>query len=1261
MADRALDDRARPTACTVVARNYLPAARVLARSYLDQHPGHRFVIAVIDATDAPGESTVDGYSIVGPPAFGIDSEDYLRMATAYSVTELATAVKPFLLRSLRTESDVVIYLDPDIQVFAPMPELVELAAAHQLVLTPHFLHPLPRDGKEPGEAVIMGTGMFNLGFLAVGPGSEEFLDFWALRLRQDAIVAPEAQLFTDQRWVDHVPSLFRHHVLRDPGFNVAYWNTHERPIERDEAGELTAAGHRLRFFHFSGYRPEKPWLLTFHCARNPRTLLSEHPRLRAICDDYGAALRNAGYAETLDSVPYGFATMADGTPLTRTIRRVFRAAWVDSERPAETRRRKEPVPPHGFGADGGAALREWLTAPDSPAQAGVGVGRLAMAVWESRPDLQAAFPRPNGVDAAAFRHWCRQSGEVEGALPAWASPEEPEPLSEPDDEFGVNVVGYLTAELGLGEMGRVVHDAIRRAGVAVSSVVEDRSLSNRTGVRAPETLGRPRFPVSLLCVNADQTSVLLENHPEVGQHRYRIGLWAWELEDFPRWQHPAFDQVDEVWTVSEFCRKAIAAHSSVPVHTIPVPIRDPGEPKIVPPEPGDPVRFLFAFDYNSIGQRKNPWGLVEAFRRAFADRDDARLVIKSINADLNTHAAERLRLTIAGDPRIELIERYLEQAELDELYATSHCYVSLHRSEGFGLTVAEAMARGLPVISTDYSGTTEFVDERTGWPIPYRMTKVGPGCYPYQADATWADPDLDAAATAMRQVADDPSEAARRGRAARAHVLATRSMAAASEWLRTQLAAAYQAWQQKRPAPAVVSNVAEPLRPLRESREALRWRPDTGSPSRLPMASALRRSILRAIDHYDVHQRSVMGALTDGTEAAAAGLLARIEALETRLAAIDSDQKISALGDRLSAVELAGDELRDQALHMSATLISLAARADAQDGVAAAVADLTGQLNGFREHVEESDKNTFKMFVERDRRADAGELNLQQLQRDVEAAEHAARLLHAPVPAGAEVVLCDAGALLVPDDRVFLPWLRYHRSWEPAEAELMAGLAGDGLFIDIGAHVGYHTLRLLRDCPNVAGVVAVEANPETVRLLERNLATNLTPAAAELVTVLPVAAWDENTTVWLAQAEPENSGDYRAHPEELAEGHALNAVRLDESPAVAAHRVSLIKVDLQGTDHRAIAGLSEILRRDRPHIVCEFSPVCIEADIGDGVPARVLLGYRELGYRPIAVDPDGTRRPDLPDAELIRLARQAESEFLTLWLKPQEPNVAVNP
>ncbi|GAA3535865.1 FkbM family methyltransferase [Amycolatopsis ultiminotia] len=1220
------------TACTIVARNYLPAARVLARSYLEQHPGGRFVIAVIDAPRDEVRRDDTGADVVGPAAFGIDEDDYLRMATAYSVTELATSVKPYLLRELLRESAAAIYLDPDIELFAPITEVGELADEHDIVLAPHFLTPLPQDGLEPDDAVIMGTGMFNLGFIGVGRGAGPFLDFWAGRLRHDAIVAPEQQLFTDQRWVDQVPSLFRHHVVTDPGYDVAYWNLHERPIAREADGALTAGGAKLRFFHFSGYRPEKPWLLSFHCARKPRVLLSHNDDLRAICDAYGAKLREAGYAESLDSIPYGFKDFRDGTPVPKLARRVFREGWIKAER------KDKPAPPHAYGEDGGQALREWLATPEDQGQAAAGLNRLTHAIWTSRIDLQMAFPHPYGDDADSFRHWCTGSGVAEAGLPEWALPGDPVDTHPPHDEFGVNLLGYLTAELGLGEMGRIVLEAIETGGVPVASVLEEKAVSNRTGIERPATVGDPRFPISVFAVNADQTRVILTNHPEVGAGRYRIGLWAWELEDFPQWQHEAFGMLDEVWTVSDFCRRAIAAHSPIPVKTIPVPVRDPGEPSPPAREQGEPVRFLFAFDFNSVAERKNPWGTVEAFQRAFPGRDDVRLTIKTINAKLHPNTAERLRTAVRGDDRIELVERYLAVSELHELYERSTCYVSLHRSEGFGLTVAEAMARAMPVISTDYSSTTEFLDASTGWPVPYRLVAVGPDSHPYQAGATWAEPDLAAAAAAMRQVADDPDEAVKRGLRARDTILRDRSMATAAEWMRTEVEQAYRTWQERKHTTAGAPAPAHPLTPLQQATEALRWRPEAGTASRLPLAPALRKAVLRAIDHYDVHQRNVMGALLAATEESNRRLLDRVEGLERDLTETRRSAAIMhGIGERFEGLRNTVEELRHRAPDTDLALRNLEGD----------VAKLREGYGGIGSEIEASTATVHRMFSSRDERLDADEKAIQRVTLDVSAMRDAARLAHAPVPRGADVVPCDVGALLMPVDEVMLPWIVFHRSWEDSEAELMAELA-TGTFLDVGAHVGYHTLRLLRSTPDVTGVIAVEADPVNAGFLRRNVAVNLPATVAEQVTVVESAAWDAPGTVHLAQASPGNSGDNRVNAD--GPGVAVPAVRLDTVAEVTGQRIGLVKVDLQGRDHRALDGLTEVLRRDRPHVVCEFDPGAI-TELGDD-PVAVLSGYRALGYTPKIVTDDGPASETLDDAALIAAAKADEKEFVTLWLAP---------
>ncbi|HEY4020277.1 MAG TPA: glycosyltransferase [Pseudonocardiaceae bacterium] len=734
---------------------------------------------------------------------------------------------------------------PEVLALRSFGEVADTAAEQGVVLVPMVLAPLPVDGLNPGDAIGTELGGFDPGFIAVGPAGREFVDFWARRAREELLASPfpsiSSVLPVARRWLDEVPGLFAPVVLRDPTFGVAYWNLHERSVSG------------ARYLNLAGYSPERPWLLSADCADRPRVLLSGDAELRAIVDAYGERLR-AGAAE-----PYGFGFLGDGSAVTSVMRRAFRDALREWERACAGlvplhQGQDDGPPPHPFGDDGDAGFVEWLASAGSLPERGAGLNRLVLGLWAERADLMVTFPRPCYEGAAGFRAWCELHGVAEGLVPEWAMPVEPVEPAGPVAQFGVNLAGYLTAEFGLGEMGRVLHTVLHAAEVPTVAVVEERSLSAlvRTALDAPEDLAAPRFPISVLAVNADYTELLLASHPELGRDRYRIGFWAWELEEFPERFDVGFGLVDEVWANSDFARDAIARRASVPVKTFPVPVPDPGVPERV----GGPTTFLFAFDFNSTGGRKNPWGVVSAFQRAFVGRDDVRLVIKATNEHSNAAAAERLRYVVGADSRVELVERYLSVAELGALYARCDAYVSLHRSEGFGLTVAEAMIRGIPVISTDYSATREFVDERVGWPIPYTLVEVGEGWAPYQPEAKWAEPDLDAAAAAMRAVADHPDEARRRGAAAREHLLRTRSVDAAARWVREQVDAAYQSWQGRR---------AEPV-----------------DNARLPLGPALRRVARRAIAHNDALLSRLDSRMAASAGADAARLAAFRRALDRR-------------------------------------------------------------------------------------------------------------------------------------------------------------------------------------------------------------------------------------------------------------------------------------------------------------------------------------------------------------------------------------------
>jgi hypothetical protein len=206
---------------------------------------------------------------------------------------------------------------------------------------------------------------------------------------------------------------------------------------------------------------------------------------------------------------------------------------------------------------------------------------------------------------------------------------------------------------------------------------------------------------------------------------------------------------------------------------------------------GLPDRFLFLliFDFLSVVERKNPVGLVKAFTRAFAENEGPLLVLKSINGDLKISDLERLRAAAAGRSDVMLIDGYYSAEEKNALLGACDCYVSLHRAEGLGLTMAEAMMLGKPVIATAYSGNLHFMTPEDSYLVDYTRCRVPPGCEPYETRSSWADPDLDQAARYMREVFEHPNEAARTGQRARANVIARHGIATSARAITQRLEA----------------------------------------------------------------------------------------------------------------------------------------------------------------------------------------------------------------------------------------------------------------------------------------------------------------------------------------------------------------------------------------------------------------------------------------------------------------------------------------
>ncbi len=334
----------------------------------------------------------------------------------------------------------------------------------------------------------------------------------------------------------------------------------------------------------------------------------------------------------------------------------------------------------------------------------------------------------------------------------------------------VRCVGHPFAPIGMGEHVRSVLRCLTEVGLDPALVdiygpqgTPDPGLVADFGAAVTQDLGDG---INIFCINGDeiaQAFQVLRARNLLAPGSRNVIYPAWELERYPRDWAEQLMRFDEVWAPSAFIRDAIAETVTIPVIHMPLAcevtrvalrgrryfgIRETAH------------AFLFAFDFLSYLERKNPFAVIEAFAAVIAARPwaDASLVIKTNNSAQRPEMHARFLKAIAPlADRITVIDRTLSDAEMKALMGLCDAFVSLHRSEGFGRGLSEAMALGKPVIATAYSGNMDFCTEETALLVPYELIPVRPGDYPHHEGQHWADPDVGTAAAAMLRLLDDPA------------------------------------------------------------------------------------------------------------------------------------------------------------------------------------------------------------------------------------------------------------------------------------------------------------------------------------------------------------------------------------------------------------------------------------------------------------------------------------------------------------------------
>jgi glycosyltransferase involved in cell wall biosynthesis len=796
---------------TLATPGMLPQARVLARSLAAQQPDWPLEILLIGREG--GANVGDGVASLRSIADVLE-QDLETIVARHDARELQTLLLPFVLRAYADRDEgPLLHLPPSAWVLGELAPFERALERHGVVLVPRMTADVPNDGLQPTREQMELAGRISESVIAVdgGPASSGFLVWWSGYV-EEVLGSLDGERRgarpEDRPWLARLlelaPARFTAAVLDEPGINLSLWNLHERTLEHGPDGVLVDGRWPIRLLDLPGFEPSKPHQLSPLASR---ARVSRSPVLAELTARYAAELNEAGWASLDRRVDIGRRLDAE-LVYDDVLAALHGLAESLGERFGDL-----------FAADGPETFIDWLKAP-APAGGKHGINRYVFyRVARERPDVLRTYPDLDGVDGPEYVAWCWAFGKdemsiptrfmpprspvAETALPAEREPppglpSQPQASTEDHAEPAVRVSGYLGHALGLGAAARGYVQALEAVGVPVSTVsvpLHHLELS----VQLAAGYGRHSFEdvaqgqgdhnVEIVAVNADELPGFVER---LGPNYFkgpRIGIWGWETNSIPvRWKR-AFELVDEIWVYSRFMAENFGAVAPVPVVALPPPVQAPAEPaeptRLGLPE-GD-FLFLFVFDYMSTIQRKNPVGLIEAFKRAFAPGEGPRLLIKTINAPLRPLAEEEVLWAAERRPDIHVIDRSLSGAERDGLMAGCDCYVSLHRSEGFGLTMAEAMAIGKPVIATRYSGNLDFMDDSNSLLVDYEPALVGPDCEIYPADGEWAQPSVEHAAQLMRLIVAEPARGEELGRLARERVARELSPQATGEAMRARL------------------------------------------------------------------------------------------------------------------------------------------------------------------------------------------------------------------------------------------------------------------------------------------------------------------------------------------------------------------------------------------------------------------------------------------------------------------------------------------
>lgn len=339
---------------------------------------------------------------------------------------------------------------------------------------------------------------------------------------------------------------------------------------------------------------------------------------------------------------------------------------------------------------------------------------------------------------------------------------------------GINLIGNIKADTGLGQSCRLVASELNECKVPYSIYQYNQLgiMSNTNTIFDFKITNNLPFNINLIHINPHELGLaFLQLEQSFWDKRYNIGFWLWELEEFPDEWLPCFHCLDEIWTPSEFISKSIRKKTDLPVVTIPYHISATIDIEYNRSDfglPQDKFLFLMMYDRTSMTERKNPGAVLEAYKKAFTNKDQTGLVIKINNCTTEELAA--LKDELENYNNVYFITEVMDRNQVNSIIKCVDVLVSLHRAEGFGLVLAEAMLLGTPTVATNWSSNTEFMTKETACLVDYSLVKITEDIGLFKSGNYWAEPNIEQAVSFMKELYEKPEFYQRMSQMAKRHI-----------------------------------------------------------------------------------------------------------------------------------------------------------------------------------------------------------------------------------------------------------------------------------------------------------------------------------------------------------------------------------------------------------------------------------------------------------------------------------------------------------